>query len=70
MLEVLGIKNAAKLVPVEDDQKPQDPVSENMAALNGKPMKAFIYQDHEAHIAVHMNAMQDPNIQRLIGHLN
>ena len=67
MLEVLGIKNAAKLVPVEDDQKPQDPVSENMAALNGKPMKAFIYQDHEAHIQVHMNAMKDPIIMQMVG---
>jgi hypothetical protein len=67
MLEVLGIKDAAKLVPVEDDEKPTDPVTENMNVMNGKPVKAFIYQDHEAHIAVHMNAMQDPNIQRLIG---
>jgi hypothetical protein len=67
MLEVLGIKNAAKLVPVEDDQKPKDPVSENMAILNGKPVKAFIYQDHEAHITVHMSAAQDPKMQQLIG---
>lgn len=67
MLEVLGIKNAAKLVPMEDDQKPKDPVSENMAILNGKPVKAFIYQDHEAHIAVHMSAAQDPKMQQLIG---
>jgi hypothetical protein len=67
MLEVLGIKDAAKLVPVEDDEKPTDPVTENMNVMNGKPVKAFIYQDHEAHIAVHMNAMQDPNIQKLIG---
>jgi hypothetical protein len=67
MLEVLGIKDAAKLVPVEDDEKPTDPVAENMNALNGKPLKAFIYQDHEAHIAVHMNAMQDPTIQQMIG---
>ena len=67
MLEVLGIKDAAKLVPVEDDEKPTDPVTENMNAMNLKPMKAFIYQDHEAHIAVHMNAMQDPIIQQMIG---
>jgi hypothetical protein len=67
MLEVLGIKDAAKLVPVEDDEKPTDPVMENMNAMNGKPLKAFIYQDHEAHIAVHMNAMQDPIIQQMIG---
>jgi len=67
MLEVLGIKDAAKLVPVEDDEKPTDPVAENMNAMNLKPLKAFIYQDHEAHIAVHMNAMQDPIIQQMIG---
>jgi len=67
MLEVLGIRDAAKLVPVEDDEKPTDPVSENMNAMNLKPLKAFIYQDHEAHIAVHMNAMQDPIIQQMIG---
>jgi hypothetical protein len=67
MLEVLGIKNAAKLVPMPDDQKPKDPVSENMNALNGKPLKAFIYQDHEAHIAVHMAAMQDPKMAQLVG---
>jgi len=67
MLEVLGIKDAAKLVPVEDDEKPIDPVMENMNAMNLKPLKAFIYQDHEAHIAVHMNAMQDPIIQQMIG---
>jgi hypothetical protein len=67
MLEVLGIKNAAKLVPTQDDQKPKDPVSENMAILNGKPVKAFIYQDHEAHITVHMTAAQDPKMQQLIG---
>ena len=60
MLEVLGIKNAAKLVPIEDDQKPKDPVSENMDTLNGKPLKAFIYQDHAAHITVHMSMLQDP----------
>jgi hypothetical protein len=67
MLDVLGIKNADKLVPLEDDQKPKDPVTENMNALKGKPLKAFIYQDHEAHIAVHQAAMQDPTVQQLIG---
>ncbi len=67
MLEVLGIKNVAKLVPVEDDQKPQDPVTENMNILKGKPVKAFIYQDHEAHIQAHMNAAQDPIIQQMVG---
>jgi hypothetical protein len=67
MLEVLGIKNAEKLIPMPEDQKPRDPISENMAVLNGKPVKAFIYQDHEAHIAVHMMAMQDPKIAQLIG---
>jgi hypothetical protein len=67
MLEVLGIKNAAKLVPTNDDEKPMDPVSENMDVLNGKPVKAFIYQDHEAHIQVHMNAIQDPTVQQIVG---
>ena len=66
MLEVLGIKNAQKLVPMEDDQKPRDPVSENMDVLRGKPVKAFIYQDHQAHITVHMSAMQDPKILSLV----
>ena len=67
MLEVLGIKNADKLVPIEDDQKPRDPVSENMSFLTGKPTKAFIYQDHTAHIATHMSMMQDPMIMQMIG---
>ena len=67
MLEVLGIKNADKLVPIEDDQTPKDPVSENMAFLVGKPTKAFIYQDHDAHIATHMAMMQDPSIMQMIG---
>lgn len=67
MLEVLGIKNIGKLVPSAEDQKPKDPVSENMAILNMKPVKAFIYQDHEAHIQVHMAAMQDPKIMQLVG---
>ena len=67
MIEVLGIKNADKLVPIKDDLKPSDPVSENMAALVGKPMKAFIYQDHKAHIATHEAFMQDPQIMAFIG---
>ena len=67
MLEVLGITNAEKLVPMPDDQKPRDPVSENMAILKGEPVKAFIYQDHQAHIAVHMSAMQDPAIAQIVG---
>ena len=67
MIEVLGVKNAEKLVPTKDDIKPSDPVSENMSALLGKPMKAFIYQDHEAHIATHMAFMQDPMIAQMIG---
>ena len=67
MLEVLGIKNAADLVPLPDDQKPKDPVSENMAALKGEPLKAFRYQDHESHIKVHTSAMQDPIVMQLIG---
>jgi len=62
----LGIKNAQKLVPMEDDQKPRDPVSENMDVLRGKPVKAFIYQDHQAHITVHMSAMEDPKLMSLV----
>jgi hypothetical protein len=67
MLDVLGIKNADKLVPMDEDQKPTDPVSENQNLLKGKPVKAFQYQDHEAHIQVHMSAMQDPIIMQLVG---
>jgi hypothetical protein len=67
MLEVLGIKNAAKLVPLEDDETPKDPITENMNVLKMKPLKAFMYQDHEAHIAVHNNMMQDPSIAAAIG---
>lgn len=67
MMEVLGIKNADKIVPTKEDAKPTDPVSENMAALIGKPMKAFIYQDHQAHIAAHMSFLQDPMIAQMIG---
>ena len=67
MLEVLGIKNYQKLVPVEDDMKPRDPVTENMNILKGKPVKAFLYQDHKSHIAVHMAMSQDPHIQELVG---
>jgi hypothetical protein len=67
MLDVLGVKNADKLVPLEEDEKPKDPVTENMNALKGKPMKAFIYQDHDAHIMVHQSFMQDPNIAKTIG---
>ena len=67
MIEVLGVKNADKLVPTKDDAKPTDPVSENMDALIGKPMKAFIYQDHAAHIATHTSFMKDPMIAQMIG---
>jgi hypothetical protein len=67
MLEVLGIQNASKLVPLDDDQKPHDPISENMSVLKGKPLKAFIYQDHKAHITVHQTMMQDPHVAQLIG---
>jgi len=67
MIEVLGIKNADKLVPTKDDIKPTDPVSENMGVLVGKPIKAFIYQDHAAHIATHQAFMQDPSIMAFIG---
>jgi hypothetical protein len=66
MLEVLGVKDAQKLVPMDDDQKPTDPVSENQNVLKGKPVKAFISQDHKAHIVVHMAAMQDPKIMALL----
>jgi hypothetical protein len=67
MIEVLGVKNADTLVPVEDDMKPADPVSENMNVIVGKPIKAFIYQDHDAHIATHQAFMQDPQIAAFIG---
>ena len=66
MLDVLGIKDAAKLIPMEEDQKPMDPVSENQNVLMMKPVKAFAYQDHQAHITVHMSAMQDPKIMALL----
>jgi hypothetical protein len=67
MLDVLGIKNYQKLVPIAEDMKPRDPVTENMNILSGKPVKAFLYQDHRAHIAVHMAGMQDPHVQQLVG---
>ena len=67
MIEVLGVKNADKLVPVKDDITPTDPVSENMAALVGKPLRAFLYQDHDAHITTHTSFMQDPMIAQTIG---
>jgi len=67
MLDILGIKHANKIVPLEDDEKPKDPVTENQNALKGKPLKAFPFQDHESHIKVHQMAMQDPIVQQLIG---
>lgn len=67
MLEVLGVKNADKLVPIEDDAKPQDPVTENMNVIKNKPVKAFIYQDHQAHIAAHMSFKNDPILQQTLG---
>ena len=67
MLEIMGVKGADKLVPLPDDQKPKDPVSENMALLRSEPTKAFFYQDHQSHIQVHMSMIQDPSIQQLIG---
>ena len=67
MIEVLGVKNADKLVPIKDDMEPADPVSENMSSLVGKPMKAFIYQDHDAHIGAHMAFLQDPQVAQMIG---
>ena len=67
MLTVLGIQDPGKIIPNQDEKRPMDPVSENMAILSGKPVKAFLYQDHEAHIQVHMAAMQDPKILQLVG---
>jgi hypothetical protein len=67
MLEILGVKNIGKLIPAADDENPRDPVSENMNLINGKPAKAFMHQDHEAHVQVHMAAMQDPKIAEMIG---
>tara|TARA_R110002051_G_scaffold70330_2_gene126385 strand:- start:274 stop:2733 length:2460 start_codon:yes stop_codon:yes gene_type:complete len=67
MIEVLGVRNADKLVPTKEDSNPADPVSENMDALVGKPIRAFIYQDHKAHIAAHTSFMQDPPVAQMIG---
>ena len=67
MLDVLGIKNAEKLVPLPEDEKPLDPITENMNALKNKPMKAFMYQDHQAHIQIHMAMLNDPKVRELIG---
>jgi hypothetical protein len=67
MLDVLGIKNAQKLIKLEEDKKPEDPVTENQNVITAKPVKAFYYQDHQAHISVHMSAMQDPKIMQLVG---
>jgi hypothetical protein len=67
MLDVLGIKNANKLVKLPEDQRPEDPISENQNVLMMKPVKAFLYQDHQAHIVVHQAAMQDPKIAKLLG---
>jgi hypothetical protein len=67
MIETLGIRNANKIVPSSDEMKPVDPVTENMDIMNSKPVKAFFYQDHEAHLQVHMTAMQDPKIRQVVG---
>lgn len=67
MLRAIGVRDPERLIPQLSEAKPKDPVSENMAILMGKPVKVFAYQDHEAHIAVHMAAMQDPKIQMLMG---
>lgn len=67
MLDVLGIRNPQKLIPLQEDQKPKDPISENIDALMGKPLKAFIYQDQDAHIMAHMNFLQDPTTAATIG---
>jgi hypothetical protein len=67
MIDTLGVRNAEKIVPMKDDLKPLDPISENMGFMTGKPTKAFIYQDHEAHMAVHMAMLQDPKIMQMLG---
>jgi len=67
MIETLGVKNADKIIPLPDDAKPRDPITENMDLMTGKPAKAFMYQDHEAHMQVHMALMQDPKIAAMIG---
>jgi hypothetical protein len=67
MLDVLGIRNAQKLIPLEEDKKPKDPITENMDVLSQKPLKAFIYQDQDAHIAAHTNFLQDPTTAAVIG---
>ena len=67
MIEVLGLKNADKIIPVADDMKPADPVSENLAILRSKPVKAFLSQDHDAHIATHTAFLQDPMVAKQIG---
>jgi len=67
MIETLGVKNASKIVPNKEDMKPVDPITENMDIMNSKPVKAFMYQDHEAHLQIHMAAMQDPKIRAVVG---
>jgi hypothetical protein len=67
MIEVLGVKNANKIIPTKDDMKPVDPISENMNIMNGKPVKAFMYQDHEAHLNVHLSSMKDPKLAQIMG---
>ena len=67
MIDTLGVRNAEKIVPMKDDLKPLDPISENMGFMTGKPTKAFIYQDHEAHMAVHTSLIQDPKIMQMLG---
>ena len=67
MIETLGIKNVQKIIPTPEDQKPVDPVTENMNVLNSKPVKAFLYQDHEAHLQVHLSAIQDPKVKAMVG---
>jgi len=67
MIETLGVKNAEKIVPIAEDMKPVDPVTENMDIMRGKPVKAFLIQDHEAHLGVHMTAMRDPKLAQVMG---
>lgn len=67
MIEVLGVKNSQKIVPMKEDMQPVDPISENMFLLTGRPVKAFMYQDHDAHIQAHMAMKNDPQIMAIVG---
>ena len=69
MLVTLGIKNVEKLIPASEDQTPKDPIIENMNIINGKPVKAFAYQDHESHLKIHLAAQQDPHMSQILGQM-